>query len=82
MERKPTEVDVNRDRLEGMLKQMSGKVRERWCWLTNDVPRMIAARRDQNVGWNQEGRGVSQEAAELQLKEFQVRNRDWDLTDR
>ena len=82
MERKPTGADVNRDRLEGMLKQMSGKVREQWCWLTNDVPGMIAARRDQNVGWNQEGRGLSQEAGAHQLKEFLVRNRDWDLTGR
>jgi uncharacterized protein YjbJ (UPF0337 family) len=73
---------MNRDRLEGMWKQLSGKAREQWCSLTNDVPGMIAARRDQNAGWNQEGRGVSQETVALQLKEFQVRNRDWDLTGR
>jgi len=73
---------MNRDRLEGMWKQISGKVREQWCRLTDDAPGMIAARRDQNAGWNQEGRGVSQEAFADQLKEFRIRNRDWDLTNR
>jgi len=76
------EIDVNRDRLEGIWKQFSGKVREEWCRLTGDETGMVAARRDQLIGWNQEGRGISQEAVEHQLKEFQVRNRDWDLTNR
>ena len=76
------EIDVNRDRLEGIWKQFSGKVREEWCRLTGDEMGMVAARRDQLIGWNQEGRGISQEAVEHQLKEFQVRNRDWDLTNR
>ena len=73
---------MNRDRLEGVWKQLSGKVREQWCWLSNDAAGMVAARRDQLIGWNQEGRGISQEAVAQQLKEFQVRNRDWDLTNR
>jgi uncharacterized protein YjbJ (UPF0337 family) len=76
------EIDVNRDRLEGIWKQFSGKVREEWCRLTGDATGMVAARRDRLIGWNQEGRGISQEAVEHQLKEFQVRNRDWDLTNR
>ena len=76
------EIDVNRDRLEGIWKQFSGKVREECCRLTGDATGMVAARRDQLIGWNQEGRGISQEAVEHQLKEFQVRNRDWDLTNR
>ena len=76
------EIDVNRDRLEGIWKQFSGKVREEWCRLTGDATGMVAARREQLIGWNQEGRGISQEAVEHQLKEFQVRNRDWDLTNR
>jgi uncharacterized protein YjbJ (UPF0337 family) len=73
---------VNRDRCEGIWKQVSGKVREQWCRLTDDAPGMVAARRDQRVGWNQEGRGISKEAIARQLKDFQVRNRDWDLTNR
>jgi uncharacterized protein YjbJ (UPF0337 family) len=73
---------MNRDRLEGMWMQLSGKVREQWCRMTRDVPGMIAARRDQRIGWNQEGRGISKEAIAQQLKEFLVRNRDWDLSNR
>jgi uncharacterized protein YjbJ (UPF0337 family) len=76
------EVDMNRDRLEGMWKQLSGKVREEWCSLTGDATGMVAARRDQNAGWNQEGRGLSQEEVARQFKEFHVRNRNWDLADR
>ena len=73
---------MNQDRLEGLWKQLSGRVREEWCRLTRDATGMIAARRDQNDGWNQEGRGLSQEAGAHQLKEFLVRNRDWDLSNR
>jgi uncharacterized protein YjbJ (UPF0337 family) len=73
---------MNRDRFAGMWKQCSGKVREEWCRLTGDEPGMAAARHDQRAGWNQEGRGISKEAVERQYKEFQVRNRDWDLTNR
>jgi uncharacterized protein YjbJ (UPF0337 family) len=73
---------MNRDRLEGMWKQVAGKVKEEWCRLTDDGAGMLAARREQNAGWNQEGRGVSQEAFAHQLKEFMNRNRDWDLTNR
>jgi len=73
---------MNRDRFEGMWKQFGGKVREEWCRLTGDVPGMTAARHDQRAGWNQEGRGIWKETATRQLKEFRVRNRDWDLTSR
>jgi len=73
---------MNRDRLEGMWKQFSGKVREQWCRLNDDAQGMVAARRDQRIGWNQEGRGISKEAVEHQLEEFLARNRDWDLTNR
>ena len=73
---------MNRDRFEGVWKQFGGKARELWCRLINDAPGMLAAKRDQSAGWNQEGRGISKEAIARQLKEFQVRNRDWDLTSR
>jgi len=73
---------MNRDRFEGIWKQFSGNVKEKWCRLAGDVPGASAARRDQRAGWIQEGRGISKEAIERQLEEFQVRNRDWDLTNR
>lgn len=74
---------MNRDRFEGIWKQLSGKVREAWCRLTGDEPGMVAARDDQRAGWNQEGRGIWKEAAARQpSREFRVRNRDWDLSNR
>lgn len=73
---------MNRDRFEGIWKQFSGKVKEGWCMLTDDVRGAGAARRDQRAGWIQEGRGITKETIERQLEEFQVRNRDWDLSNR
>jgi len=73
---------MNRDRLQGIWKQFSGGVKEAWCKLTDDVPGVAAARQEQRAGWIQEGRGISKETIQRQLKEFQVRNRDWDLTNR
>lgn len=78
----PRRSRMNRDRFEGAWKQLSGKVREEWCSLTDDAPGVAAARRDQRAGRMQERRGISKEAVENQLKEFRVRNRNWDLTDR
>jgi uncharacterized protein YjbJ (UPF0337 family) len=46
------------------------------------VPGVVAAKRDQRAGRMQERRGISKEAVENQLKEFRVRNRNWNLTDR
>jgi len=70
---------MNRDRFEGIWKQLSGKLKEEWCRLTDDAPGMVAATRDQRAGWNQEGRGISKEAVERQLREFLVRNRNWNV---
>ena len=70
---------MNRDRFEGVWKQVAGKVREEWCNLTDDVPGMIFARRHQRAGWIQEGRGISKESLERKNKDVLVRNRDWNV---
>jgi len=70
---------MNRDRFEGVWKQLTGKVREEWCSLTDDVPGMISARRYQRAGWIQEGRGISRESLERQSRDVMVRNRDWNV---
>jgi uncharacterized protein YjbJ (UPF0337 family) len=61
---------MNRDRFEGVWKQFSGNVREEWCRLTDDLPGVAAAKREQRAGWIQEGRGIW---VERQLREFRVR---------
>jgi uncharacterized protein YjbJ (UPF0337 family) len=70
---------LNRDRFEGIWKQFSGKVKEEWCRLTDDVPGAVAAKREQRAGWIQEGHGISKETVARQLRDLQVRNRYWNL---
>ena len=68
---------MNRDRLAGKWKQLSGLARERWGKLTNDRLSVIAGRHDQVAGRYQEQYGMNQEEGERQFKEFKHRNRDW-----
>ena len=69
---------MNRDRLEGKWKQLSGSVRERWGRLTDDRLSMIAGQHDRLAGKYQEQYGINREEDERQLREFRHRNRDWD----
>jgi uncharacterized protein YjbJ (UPF0337 family) len=73
---------MNRDRFEGVWKQFSGNVKEEWCRLTDDVQGVAAAKRAQRAGWIQEGRGISKEGVARQLREFRIRNRDWNPLNR
>jgi uncharacterized protein YjbJ (UPF0337 family) len=76
------EVDVNRDRLEGKWKQLSGSVREQWGRLTDDRLSIVAGKHDQAAGRVQERYGIYKEESERQLREFLHRNRDWDSSSR
>lgn len=73
---------VNRDRVEGSLKQISGKLKEQWGKLTRDELGVAAGRRDQRAGRIQVRRGMSTQEDERQLKDFLQRNRDWDISRR
>ena len=79
---KGQEVDVNRDRLEGKWKQLSGRVREHWGRLTDDRLSVVAGQHDQLAGRVQERYGIYKEEGERQLKEFLRRNRHWDSPSR
>jgi uncharacterized protein YjbJ (UPF0337 family) len=76
------EVDVNRDRLEGKWKQVSGSVREQWGRLTDDRLSVVAGKHNQVAGRIQERYGIYKEESERQLREFLNRNRDWDPSSR
>ena len=69
---------MNRDRLEGKWKQLSGRWRERWGWLTEDQLSVVAGKHNQLAGRYQEQYGVAKEDGERQLRDFLRRNRDWD----
>ena len=73
---------MNRDRVEGNWKQISGRVRAQWGRLTGDDSAVNAGKRDQLAGSIQELHGLSKEESERQLKDFLYRNRNWNLSKR
>ena len=66
---------MNRDRLEGKWKQLSGSVRERWGRLTGDRLSVVAGAHNQLAGRHQEQYGVHREEGERQLRDFLRRHR-------
>ena len=68
---------MNRDRIEGTMKQLSGSIRERWGMFTSDKLTVIAGRCEHLMGLAQARRGIEKEQAARQLREFLDRNRGW-----
>ncbi len=73
---------MNRDRIAGSWKQLSGIVREQWGMLVHDQSGAAAGRRDQLAGKVQVRQGISQDESERQIRDFLYRNRNWDLSRR
>ena len=68
---------MNRDRLQGICKQVGGELKIGWGKLSKDSHAMAAGRRDRIAGKIQELRGISRQEAERQLEDFLRRNRHW-----
>lgn len=62
---------MNWDQIAGRWVEMRGKVREQWGKLTEDDLDVIAGRRDQLVGLLQRRYGLTREAIEAQVAEFE-----------
>ena len=62
---------MNTDIIEGNCKQMVGKVREQWGKLTDDDCQVIAGRRDLLTGKIQERYGITRDAAEKTVSEWE-----------
>jgi uncharacterized protein YjbJ (UPF0337 family) len=73
---------MNRDRIEGRWKQVSGRLREQWGMLTSDQRSVVAGRHDQLAGRAQEQYGITKEESLCQLKDFLHRNRRWNPSNR
>lgn len=73
---------MNRDRVEGGLKLLGGKLKEQWCKLIGDDFGVDAGKHDQLAGSMQVRHGNSKEETERQLRDFLYRNRDWDFSRR
>ena len=53
------------------------KVKGRWSRLSGDRLHAVGGKRGQLVGIVQQVYGITEEAAELQVQEFELRNRDY-----
>lgn len=71
---------MNQDRIEGLLKQVRGSLREHWGALTSDRLSVVAGRCERLAGLAQARRGSEKEQAARQLKEFLRRNRLWNTS--
>ena len=72
----PKEMDMDWNIVEGNWKQFKGKVKTQWGKLTDDHLDVIAGKRDQLLGKIQESYGISKDAAEKQIKDFEERIKD------
>ena len=61
---------MNWDTIKGNWSQMTGKVKEEWCDLTDDDLTEAAGERDQLVGKIQARYGVAKDEAERQVDSF------------
>ena len=68
---------MNRDRVEGVCKQLIGRFRVRLGVLMSDQESIAIGKLDQLAGKAQEQYGLTQEESERQLEDFRDRNRDW-----
>ena len=68
---------MNRDRVEGVCKQLIGRFRVRLGVLTSDQESIAVGKLDQLAGKAQEQYGLTQEVSNRQLEDFRSRNRNW-----
>jgi uncharacterized protein YjbJ (UPF0337 family) len=71
---------MNRDRIEGLIKQVSGSFREQWGLLTSDRLTAVAGRCEQLMGLAQARDGLKKEQAARELRDFMQRNRYWNTS--
>ena len=70
------DTQMNWDRIEGNWKQFKGNVKVQWAKLTDDQLDAIAGKRDKLAGKIQEMYGISKDAAEKQLSDWQKALKD------
>jgi uncharacterized protein YjbJ (UPF0337 family) len=70
------ETEMNWDYIEGNWKQFKGNAKEQWGKLTDDQLDVIAGKRDQLAGRIQETYGITKDAVEQQVTDWQNRLKD------
>jgi uncharacterized protein YjbJ (UPF0337 family) len=71
---------MNWDRIEGNWKQLKGNVKQQWGKLTDDQIDVIAGKRDQLAGKIQETYGITKDATEKQIADWQKMQKEMDHT--
>ncbi len=61
---------MNWDRIEGRWKEVKGKVREKWGWLTDDDLDVIAGKREKLEGTIQRVYGKTTEQVKKEVDDF------------
>lgn len=69
--------EMNHDRLQGVCMQLRGRIKESWGALADDPYRVAEGVRERLDGRIREQRGIAQQEAARQLREFMNRNRRW-----
>ncbi len=64
---------MNRDRVEGIWKQVKGNLLERWAGLKDDASGKHEGKRLQYAGQQQERYGIGRQEAERQSRDFAKR---------
>jgi uncharacterized protein YjbJ (UPF0337 family) len=65
---------MNRDTIEGKLKQATGRIKEKWGKLTDDEVNQASGSREALEGRIQEKYGLSKDEARRQVDDFMARN--------
>ena len=68
---------VNWDMIEGNWEQFRAHVKEKWGKLTDDNLDAIAGKREQLAGKIEETYGITKDQAELQVKAFEEKHKDY-----
>jgi len=68
---------MNRDRFDGLLRQLGGKLKQDWGRFTRDPEVMATGTHDCLLGRIQEQRGIARQETDRQIGEFVRRNRHW-----
>lgn len=66
---------MNKDETCGNWKEFKGKVKEQWGKLTDDDLTVVEGKRDQLIGKIQKHYGCSKDAAEKEVKDWEIRNK-------
>ena len=67
---------MNWDRIEGNWKQFKGTAKQKWGKLTDDQLDVIAGKREHLAGQIQEAYGITREASERQIEQWQADQRE------